>query len=150
MSLETNLLAKILNYCILRHNLNGIFFWNNCKFWKHSQYWYPTIHIKFKRSMDKPLTVAQGESSLQHSTHSLLLSIIVLMAIDSQGPASPQVTTDPAPSLPEECKSPLHSTFSPSHHYNTCWDLQTGIQKQQSNFAKKDSCNSINIISICR
>lgn len=31
--------------------------------------------------MDKPLTVAQVESSLQHNTHSLFLSIIVLMAI---------------------------------------------------------------------
>lgn len=70
--------------------------------------------------MDKPLTVAQGESSLQHSTHSLFLSVIILMAIDSQGLVSPQVTTDPAPSLPEECRSPLHCAFFPSHLCNTC------------------------------
>lgn len=148
MSLETNLLAKILAYCILIHNPNGIFSWNNCKFWKHSQHRYPTIHIKFKRSMDKPLTVAQGESSLQHSTLSLFLNAIVLMAVDSQGLVSPPVTTDPAPSLPEECKSPLHCAFFPSHHYNTCWGLQTGIQKQQSSF-EKDSCNLKCIIYIC-
>lgn len=63
--------------------------------------------------MDKPLTVAQGKSSLQHSTHSLLLSVIVLMAIDSQGLVSAQATTDPALSLPEECKSPQHCAIFP-------------------------------------
>lgn len=38
MSLETNSLAKILDYRILTHNPNGIFFWKSCKFWKHSQH----------------------------------------------------------------------------------------------------------------
>lgn len=63
--------------------------------------------------MDKPLTVAQGESSLQHSTHSLFLSVIILMAVDSQELVPPQVTTDPAPSLPEECKALYIVLFFP-------------------------------------
>lgn len=35
--------------------------------------------------MDKPLTVAQGEGSLEHSTYSSFLSAIVLTAIEAMG-----------------------------------------------------------------
>lgn len=142
MFLEANLLAKFQYYHILTYNSNGIFFYG------------PTVNLESIASIhiqEHTLNSREagtslwnwhkGKAGLQHSIYSLILSVIVLMVIESQRLVSPQVSIYPSSPTPRRMKKPFAWCFSSSHHYHTCQDLQTGIQKQQSSFENKESCD---------